>query len=77
MPPAGDFFDYYVGKYRCQVKSSPDPSPELLSTIFSLFHDYFISLTMTAFCACSRFSASSKISSACASNTFVVISSSR
>ena len=38
---------------------------------------YAISLTITAFCACRRFSASSKISLACASNTFVVISSSR
>ena len=38
---------------------------------------YAINLTITAFCACRRFSASSKISLACASNTFVVISSSR
>lgn len=36
-----------------------------------------MSLTMTAFCTCRRFSASSKISSACASKTFSVISSSR
>ena len=34
-----------------------------------------ISRVMTAFCACRRFSASSKISPACASNTFSVISS--
>ena len=39
--------------------------------------DYFISVTITAFCACRRFSASSKISSACASNTSAVISSPR
>ena len=36
-----------------------------------------MSFTMTAFCACRRFSASSKISPAWASNTLVVISSSR
>ncbi len=36
-----------------------------------------IRVTMTAFCACRRFSASSKISFACASNTLVVISYSR
>ena len=36
-----------------------------------------IKRTMTAFCACSLFSASSKISLACCSNTFAVISSSR
>ena len=35
----------------------------------------FISRTITAFCACRRFSASSKISSVCASNTSCVISS--
>ena len=38
---------------------------------------HFISFTSTAFCACSRFSASSKISSAWASITSVVISSPR
>ena len=38
---------------------------------------YFISVTMTAFCAWRRFSASSKISCACASNTSAVISSPR
>ena len=41
--------------------------------------DYFyaISLTMTAFCACRRFSASSNISFACFFKNLVVISSSR
>ncbi len=38
---------------------------------------YPSSFTSTAFCACSRFSASSKISSACSSNTSFVISCSR
>ena len=38
---------------------------------------FSMSLTMTAFCACRRFSASSKISLACASKTDSVISSPR
>ena len=47
-------------------------------TLHFAFCIYFapIHLTSTAFCACNLFSASSKISFACASNTSLVISSS-
>ena len=44
---------------------------------FFYFSAFPMSLTITAFCACRRFSASSKISCACASNTSAVISSPR
>ena len=49
----------------------------ILSNPMLIPPDQPITLTMTAFCAWRRFSASSKISFACASNTFSVISSSR
>ena len=45
-----------------------------LSDFYFSAQSFFISFTITAFCACRRFSASLKISSACSSKTSSVIS---
>ena len=60
------------------LSSAPLPCREKTSvSTASVFQTYFIRVTITAFWACRRFSASSKISSAWASNTSAVISSPR